>query len=96
MQRNQTGLSELGPSNRENAFGPIHILGSEVERLTQPQTRGAHNRKSMDFELPSVRGRTWLKAVETSQRPPLDVSDFGTELPIVGVCTGHRGEALWC
>jgi hypothetical protein len=36
MQRNQTGLSELGPSNRENAFGPIHIPGSEVERLTQP------------------------------------------------------------
>jgi len=38
MQRNQTGLSELGPSNRENAFGPIHIPGSEVERLTQSQS----------------------------------------------------------
>ena len=30
MQRNQTGLSELGPSNRENAFGPIHIPKSEA------------------------------------------------------------------
>ena len=39
MQRNQTGLSELGPANRENAFGPIHIPSSEVERLTQSQTR---------------------------------------------------------
>ena len=39
MQWNQTGLSELGPSNRENAFGPIHIPRSEVERLTQPQAR---------------------------------------------------------
>ena len=37
MQWNQTGLSELGPSNRENAFGPIHIPSSEAERLTQPQ-----------------------------------------------------------
>src|SRR5664279_5111542 len=37
MQWNQAGLSELGPSNRENAFGPIHIPRSEAERLTQPQ-----------------------------------------------------------
>jgi hypothetical protein len=39
MQRYQAGLSELGPSNGENAFGPIHIHGSEVERLTQSQAR---------------------------------------------------------
>jgi hypothetical protein len=30
MHRNQTGLSKLGPANREDAFGPIHIPGSEV------------------------------------------------------------------
>jgi isoamylase len=40
--------------------------------------------QSLDFELPSVPGRTWLKAVDTSQRPPLDISDFGSELPTVG------------
>jgi glycogen operon protein len=39
---------------------------------------------SLDFELPSVPGRTWLKARDTSQRPPLDVADFGGELLIVG------------
>ena len=39
MQRYQTGLSKLGPSNRENAFGPIHIPGSEVQRFTEPQAR---------------------------------------------------------
>src|SRR5215831_13468148 len=38
MQRNQTGLSELSPSNRENAFGPIHIPPSEAERLAQPHS----------------------------------------------------------
>src|SRR5262249_50846732 len=38
MQRHQAGLSELGSSNRENAFGPIHILRPEIERLAQPQT----------------------------------------------------------
>ena len=45
MQRNQTGLSELGPSNRENAFGPIHIPSSEVQRLTQPQARDRQQSK---------------------------------------------------
>src|SRR5580704_17111555 len=38
MQWHQTGLSELGSSNRKNAFGPIHIPRSEVERLAQSQT----------------------------------------------------------
>jgi isoamylase len=40
--------------------------------------------ESLDFELPLVPGRTWLRVVDTSQRPPLDVSDFGSELPVVG------------
>ena len=34
MQRYQTRLSKLGSSNRENAFRPIHVPDSEVERLT--------------------------------------------------------------
>ena len=39
MQRYQTGLSKLGPSNGENAFGPIYVPDSKVERLTQSQAR---------------------------------------------------------
>src|SRR5579863_9921763 len=39
MQRYQTGLSKLGPSNRENAFRRIYVSDSEVERLTQSQAR---------------------------------------------------------
>jgi len=40
--------------------------------------------ESLDFELPSVPGRIWLKAVDTSQPPPLDIADFGYELPVAG------------
>jgi isoamylase len=40
--------------------------------------------EALDFELPSVPGRTWLKAVDTSQPSPLDISDYGDELPVIG------------
>jgi glycogen operon protein len=45
------------------------------------------HRESLDFELPYVQERAWLKAVDTSQTSPLDIADFGTERPVVGgVC----------
>jgi isoamylase len=50
--------------------------------------------ESLDFDLPSIPGRAWLKAVATSQGPPLDVSDFGTELPIVGGVYRARGRSV--
>jgi len=40
--------------------------------------------KSLDFELAKVPGRIWLKAVDTSQMPPLDIADFGSEHPVAG------------
>jgi glycogen operon protein len=40
--------------------------------------------ESLDFELPSVPDRIWLKAVDTSQPPPLDIADFGAESPVLG------------
>ena len=40
--------------------------------------------ESLDFELPSIPGGTWLKAVDTSQPSPHDVPDFGSEQPIIG------------
>src|SRR5208282_2119418 len=39
MQRNQAGLSKLGPANRENACEPIDVRDSEIQSLTQPQAR---------------------------------------------------------
>jgi isoamylase len=50
--------------------------------------------ESLDFELPSVPGRTWLKAADTSQRPPLDVADFGGELLIVGNVYRSQGRSV--
>src|SRR5215471_10306544 len=38
MQRYQTGLPKLGISNSEDAFGPVQILGAEVQRFTEPET----------------------------------------------------------
>jgi glycogen operon protein len=35
--------------------------------------------ESLDFELPSVPGRIWSKAVDTSQPPPFDIAEFGYE-----------------
>jgi glycogen operon protein len=54
--------------------GDIHImLNMHWERL--------------DFELPSVPGRIWLKALDTYQSPPLDIAEFGGEPPVIGnVC----------
>jgi glycogen operon protein len=40
--------------------------------------------ESLDFELPVVSGRTWLKAVDTSSPPPFDVPDQGTEPTVFG------------
>jgi glycogen operon protein len=38
--------------------------------------------ESLAFALPSMPRRIWLKAVDTSQPPPLDIADFGDELPV--------------
>jgi glycogen operon protein len=40
--------------------------------------------ESLDFELPSAAGRTWLRAVDTSQPSPLDIAEFGVEAPVFG------------
>src|SRR5262249_42726805 len=50
--------------------------------------------ESLDFELPSVPGRIWLKAVDTSQHPPLDAADFGGELPVVGNVYRVQGRSV--
>ena len=57
MQRNQTGLSELGPSNRENAFGPIHILEFGGERLAQPQARDRQQAETGSGRSRAAEGR---------------------------------------
>jgi glycogen operon protein len=50
--------------------------------------------ESLDFELPSFPGRIWLRAVDTSQAPPLDIADFGRELPIAGNAYRVQGRSV--
>ena len=50
--------------------------------------------RTLDFELPSVAGRIWLKAVDTSQPPPLDFADFGCELPVHGSAFMAEGRSV--
>jgi hypothetical protein len=52
--------------------------------------------ENLDFELPSVPGRIWLKAVDTSPPPPLDIADLAASFVSSGMRTGCRGEAWWC
>jgi isoamylase len=40
--------------------------------------------ESLNFELPEVPGRIWLKAVDTAQAAPLDIADPGREYPVAG------------
>ena len=50
--------------------------------------------ESLDFELPPVPGRIWLKVVDTYQSPPLDVAEFGGELPVVGNVYRVQGRSV--
>ena len=50
--------------------------------------------ESLDFEVPSVPGRTWLKAIDTSQPSPLDIPDFGYELPAMGNAYKVQGRSV--
>ena len=48
----------------------------------------------LDFELPSVPGRSWRKAVDTSSPPPLDVPDPGAEPPVPGKVLSVEGRSV--
>jgi glycogen operon protein len=50
--------------------------------------------ESLDFELPTVPGRTWLKAVDTAQPPPLDIADLGGERPVAGKLHSVEGRSV--
>jgi len=39
---------------------------------------------AISFELPSIAGRNWRRAIDTSLAPPLDIADPGTEQPVAG------------
>ena len=49
---------------------------------------------SLEFELPYVPGKTWLKAADTASAPPLDVPDLGAEPPVFGKACKVEGRSV--
>jgi len=50
--------------------------------------------ESLDFELPSLPRRIWLKAVDTSEPPPFEIADFGDEFPLAGNVYNVKGRSV--
>ena len=48
----------------------------------------------LDFDLPSIAGRTWSRAVDTSLAPPLDIADPGGEAPVAGTTYTVAGRSV--
>ncbi len=49
---------------------------------------------ALDFELPAVPGRRWLRAVDTSLAPPFDIADPGAETPLSGATYFAQGRSV--
>jgi glycogen operon protein len=50
--------------------------------------------EALDFELPVIPGRRWLRAVDTALAPPLDIADPGTETPLSGATYTLQGRSI--
>ena len=48
----------------------------------------------LDFELPTIPGRVWLRALDTSQPSPSDIADFGREPPVAGKTFPAEGRSV--
>ena len=48
----------------------------------------------LDFDLPAIPGRTWLRAVDTALAPPFDIADPGSEAPLSGATYALQGRSV--
>jgi glycogen operon protein len=48
----------------------------------------------LEFELPRVKGRKWLRAVDTGLDSPADISEVGQEQPIKGTTYRANGRSI--
>ena len=48
----------------------------------------------MDFELPEVPARQWAKAIDTFQKPPLDIAEPGAEAIVTGSSCRVQGRSV--
>jgi glycogen operon protein len=49
---------------------------------------------ALDFELPAVPGRRWLRVVDTALAPPFDIADPGAETPLSGATYTLQGRSV--
>jgi glycogen operon protein len=49
---------------------------------------------NLDFELPTVPGRSWFRALDTSQPSPNDIADPGKESPAPGSSYTVQGRSI--
>ncbi len=49
---------------------------------------------ALEFELPSIRGREWLKAADTAADPPHDIEDPGKETRVAGDSCVVQGRSI--
>ncbi len=49
---------------------------------------------ALEFEVPAVAGRRWLKAVDTAAASPLDIADPGGETPVAGDTVSVQGRSV--
>jgi glycogen operon protein len=49
---------------------------------------------NLDFELPTVAGRSWFRALDTSQPSPNDIADPGKESPAPGSSYTVQGRSI--
>jgi glycogen operon protein len=40
--------------------------------------------EDLNFDLPTIPGRQWFRAIDTNRTAPLDIADPGAEAPLAG------------
>jgi glycogen operon protein len=50
--------------------------------------------EDLAFDLPTVPGRKWFRAIDTNQSSPLDIADPGAEAPVAGNTQTVSGRSI--
>src|SRR5262249_44725875 len=91
-ETNQRGLKDVtwhGTKLNSPGWGDsqARALGCTLGGLGQdPDINGMMNMhwEALDMDMPTVAGRKWLRAVDTSLPSPYDIAEAGLELPCLG------------
>ena len=76
----------------EVGFKPAATVGVAIGVSTPPAPTVYWDK--LDFELPVVAGRSWFRALDTSQPSPDDIADPGKETPVPGSSYTVQGRSI--